>query len=256
MKLAIFAKPTSANMYKAICSLLFTSITVACTAQFPKSLKEVTNAVHGVAGGGGLSNDEVVAGLKEALEQGAGQAVSTGSAVDGFWNDAELRIPFPPEAEKVRSTLLGLGMQQQVEDFEHTMNQAAEEAVKEALPILRDAVLGMSIGDGFAILQGGDRAATAYLEDKATDPLREKFRPIVEQATAKVALSSAWAPLASAYNKAALFTGGRAVDPDLDAYVTERALDGLFTLIAREELRIRQDPVARTSELLQRVFGG
>ena len=255
MKLAIFAKPTSANMYKAICFLLFTSITVACTAQFPKSLKEVTNAVQGVTGGG-LTNDEVVAGLKEALEQGAGQAVATGSAVDGFWNDDQLRIPFPPEAEKVRSTLLGLGMRGPVEDFEHTMNTAAEQAVKEALPILRDAVLGMSIGDGFTILRGGERAATNYLQDKTTAPLREKFRPIVEQANDEVALTNAWEPLASAYNKAALFTGGRAVDPDLDAYVTDRALDGLFTLIAREELRIREDPLARTSELLKRVFGG
>src|SRR5690606_10485882 len=119
----------------------------------------------------------------------------------------------------------------QVEEFEVTMNRAAEEAAKEALPVLRDAVTGMSVGDGFAILKGGDDAATAYLREKTIATLIERFRPIVANATRKVALTSYWTPLATSYNKAGFLTGNKAVDPDLDAYITGKAIDGLFTLI-------------------------
>jgi hypothetical protein len=151
--------------------------------------------------------------------------------------------------------LNGIGMTKQVEEFELTMNRAAEEAAKEALPVLRDALMGMSVGDGFAILKGGDQAATAYLRDKTTASLTERFRPIVEQATQKVALTSYWSPLVKGYNKAVMLTGSKAVDPDLDAYVTDKAIQGLFVLIAEEEGRIRKDPMARTSDLLKKVFG-
>jgi len=223
-------------------------------AQFPKSLKDAANKVTG-SGTSGLSNDEVIAGLKEALGQGAEQSVLKGSALDGYWKNDRIRIPFPPEAEKMKNTLTGIGMSKQVEEFEVTMNRAAEEAAKEALVVLKDAVTGMSVGDGFAILKGGDNAATNYLTEKTTGALTERFRPIVERATQKVALTSYWTPLASGYNKAGMLTGAKAVDPDLDAYVTQKAIDGLFVLIGEEEARIRKDPLARTSDLLKRVFG-
>ena len=225
-----------------------------CSAQFPKTLKDAANKVTGA--GGGLTNDEVIAGLKEALGKGAEQSVSRGSALDGYWKNDRIRIPFPTEAEKMKSTLTGIGMSRQVEEFELTMNRAAEEASKEALPVLKDAVLGMSVGDGFAILKGDDQAATTYLREKTGATLTERFKPIVARATQKVALASYWTPLANGYNKAGLFTGAKAVDPDLDAYVTQKAIDGLFILIAEEEAHIRKDPLARTSDLLRRVFGG
>jgi len=224
------------------------------SAQFPRSLKDAASKVTS-GGTNGLSNDDVVAGLKEALGKGAEQSVLKGSALDGFWKNPAIRIPFPAEAEKMKSTLNSIGMTKQVEEFEQTMNRAAEDAAKEALPILRDAVLSMSVGDGFAILKGGDRAATTYLTEKTTTSLTQKFTPIVSSSTKKVALTSYWTPLAKGYNKAGMLTGAKAVDPDLDAYVTQKAIDGLFTLIGEEEARIRQDPMARTSDLLKKVFG-
>jgi hypothetical protein len=224
-------------------------------AQLPGGLKGMADKVKG-GGTSGLSNEEVVAGLKEALGQGAEQSVLKGSALDGFWKNELIRIPFPPEAENMRATFHRIGMTKQVEEFELTLNRAAEDAAKEALGILKEAVTGMSVGDGFAILKGGDRAATDYLIEKTSASLRAKFAPIVAASTKKVALTSYWTPLANAYNKAGMLTGAKAVDPDLDAYVTQRAIDGLFALIALEEARIRKDPLARTTDLLKKVFSG
>jgi len=232
------------------------ALSASCSAQFPKVLKDAADKVTGGSGGSsGLTNEDVIAGLKEALGKGAEQSVLKGSALDGFWKNDRIRIPFPAEAEKMKTTLNNIGMSAQVAEFEMTMNRAAEEAAKEALAVLKDAVTGMSVGDGFAILKGGDNAATNYLTDKTTATLTERFRPIVAKATQKVALASYWTPLANGYNKAGMLTGAKAVDPDLDAYVTQKAIEGLFVLIAEEEARIRKDPLARTTDLLQRVFG-
>ena len=239
-------------MKKTLTFFLLCALAATSNAQFPKTWKGISDQVLG--GGSTLTNDDVIAGLKEALGKGADQSVLRGSALDGFWKDDRIRIPFPPEAEKMRGTLTSIGMSGQVEEFELTMNRAAEEAAKEALPVLRDAVTGMSVDDGFAILKGGDHAATTYLKDKTHITLTDRFAPIVARATQKVALTNYWTPLAKGYNKAGLFTGAKAVDPDLDAYVTQKAIDGLFVLIAEEEARIRKDPLARTSDLLRRVF--
>lgn len=227
----------------------------SCSAQFPKTLKDAADAVVGSGSTAGLSNADVVAGLKEALIKGADHSVAMASVTDGFWQNPRLRIPFPPEAQKVKNTLNDLGMSAQVEKFELTMNRAAENAAKEAVPVFVNAIKGMTVADGFAILRGGDHAATNFLKERTTAELTNKFRPIVEHATQQVALTSYWNPLAGAYNKTLLFTGGEAVDPDLDAYVTQKAIDGLFVLVADEEQKIRQDPMARTTDLLRRVFG-
>ncbi|HQV75019.1 MAG: DUF4197 domain-containing protein [Flavobacteriales bacterium] len=243
-------------MKHLIALAILLSVTNLASAQFPKSLKDAASKVTSGGGVSGLSNDEVIAGLKEALVKGAEGSVLKGSALDGFWKNDLVRIPFPPEAEKMKNTLNSIGMTKQVEEFELTMNRAAEEAAKEALPILKSAVTGMSVGDGFAILKGGDNAATNYLSEKTTASLTERFSPIVKKATETVALTNYWTPLANGYNKASKFTGGKAVDPDLDAYVTQKAIEGLFKLVAQEEAKIRQDPMARTSDLLKRVFGG
>lgn len=239
---------------KQLLVLLIAFAVFPAQAQIPGSLKGIADKVK-TGGTTSLSNEEVISGLKEALSKGAETSVLKGSALDGFWKNELIRIAFPPEAEKMKTTLVKIGMTKQVEEFEMTMNRAAEDAAKEALPILRDAVMGMSVGDGFAILKGGERAATDYLTKQTSESLRAKFAPIVANSTKKVALTSYWTPLVNGYNKAGAFTGAKAVDPDLDAYITQKAIDGLFTLIAQEEAKIRRDPMARTSDLLKKVFG-
>ena len=223
-------------------------------AQFPKVLERAGDAIQGKSTAG-LTNEEVIAGLKEALGNGAREAVEIASRPDGFWGNDRLRIPFPPEAEKMRTTLLRIGMEEQVNRFEITMNRAAEQASSEAAQIFLSAIKGMSVADGMAILKGGDHSATDLLRERTSPDLIARFRPIVESATKEVALAEYWSPLAGAYNKAGMLTGAKAVDPDLDGYVTQKAIDGLFLLVAEEEARIRKDPAARTSELLRRVFG-
>ncbi|MBK7946446.1 MAG: DUF4197 domain-containing protein [Flavobacteriales bacterium] len=210
--------------------------------------------VLGTGAPAALSNEEVITGLKEALRVGTERTVSSTSASDGFWSNQLIRIPFPAEAIKVKNTLTDLGMTQPINDFERTLNKAAEAAANEAVPVFVDAITGMTIQDGFTILRGGENAATNFLRDKTSAALRERFKPVVERATRATELTSYWQPLSTAYNTATLFTGGQTVNPDLDAYVTEKALSGLFTVLAQEEKRIRIDPVARTTAILQKVF--
>lgn len=231
--------------------VLLASAFCGCTEQ------QILGTMDAMKNGGAapLSNGEVVSGLKEALRVGTERSVSLASAVNGFNGNALIRVPFPEDAIKVRNTLMDLGLKKPVEDFELTLNRAAEAAAKEAVPVFVEAITSMSIADGFAILRGGENAATNYLKEKTTAALLAKFRPVVEKATRQVALTQYWKPVADAYNTATLLTGGKAVEPDLDAYVTRKAADGLFVLLANEEKKIRQDPLARTTDLLRRVFG-
>ncbi len=212
-----------------------------------------------VSGNGGegnaLSNDEVIAGLKEALSVGTGNSTASASKADGFFKNAAIKIPFPPEAQKVKDKAIKWGMQGKVDEFILTMNRAAEEASKDAKPIFLDAVKGMSVGDGFAILKGEDNAATMYLSRKTREKLKVLFMPKVKAAVEKVNVTKYWNPMITKYNKAAKFTGDDELNPDLEDYICEKALDGLFYLIAQEELKIRIDPLARVSDLLSRVFG-
>lgn len=203
----------------------------------------------------GLTSGEVASGLKEALVVGTNQAVVTSSKQDGFYKNPRLFIPFPQEAEKVKSTALNLGLKSQVDRFEETLNRAAEEAVSHATPIFVNAITSMTVNDAFGILNGGQNAATTYLRGRTENDLRVLFQPEVEKAIEKVELTKYWNPLASAYNTASTFTGGQPVNPDLTAYVTSQAMDGLFLLIAEEEAEIRENPAARASDLLKRVFG-
>jgi hypothetical protein len=202
-----------------------------------------------------LSNEEVISGLKEALNVGIKNSVSITSVTDGFLKNASIRLPFPADAQKVKDKALELKLNKQVEEFETTLNRAAEEATKEALPIFKDAILNMSVQDGFAILNGGDGAATKYLKDQTTSKLVTAFTPKVKEATSKVKLTEYWNPLISAYNKATFLTGGEKINPDLDAYITQKAIEGLFYMVEKEENKIRKDPAARVTDLLMKVFG-
>ncbi|HEY8405165.1 MAG TPA: DUF4197 domain-containing protein [Flavobacteriales bacterium] len=202
-----------------------------------------------------LSNEEVIRGLKEALSIGAQNAVSFTSKENGFLNNPIIRIPFPEEAQKVKNAALNLGLSAQVERFESTLNKAAEKAAAEAVPVFVNAITSMSIQDGFNILRGDSTAATQFLKKATTAELTQKFTPIVQKAIDEVKLTSYWEPLTKAYNQSTLFTGNQPVNTDLTAYVTEKALSGLFYYVADEEKKIRKDPAARVTDLLKRVFG-
>lgn len=202
-----------------------------------------------------LTNEEVISGLKEALQVGIKNSVNLTAVTDGFLGNPSIRLPFPEDAIKVKQKALEWGLDGQVEKFETTLNRAAEEACKEALPIFTDAILSMSISDGFAILKGGNGAATKFLKDKTSAALKTAFRPKVDKAIATVKLTDYWNPIITKYNSAMTFTGGQKLNPDLNEYVTDKAISGLFLMVEKEENKIRLDPVARVTELLQKVFG-
>lgn len=202
-----------------------------------------------------LTNGEVISGLKEALTVGIQNSVNLTSITDGFLKNDAIRLPFPQDAIKVREKALEWGLNGQVEKFETTLNRAAEEATKEALPIFKDAILNMSIQDGFAILNGGEGAATKFLKDNTTSSLITAFSPKVKEAISRVKLTEYWNPIITKYNSAMTLTGGQKLNPDLNAYVTERAITGLFHMVEIEENKIRKDPAARVTDILAKVFG-
>lgn len=203
-----------------------------------------------------LTNTEVISGLKEALNLAINNSSSLASKVDGFNGNSLIRLPFPEDAIRVKEFLNDKGLlQNQLATFETTLNRAAEDASKTAAPIFLDAIKNMSIQDGFAILKGGEGAATQFLKEKTTDQLIAAFSPIAKASIDKVELTKQWNPLADLYNKSTLLTGKEKVNPDLDQYVTNKAVDGLFTLMAQEENKIRKDPAARVTDVLQKVFG-
>lgn len=218
-------------------------------------LNSVANTVVTTPTKPSLTNDEVISGLKEALNVGIQNSVNLSSITDGFWKNDLIKLPFPEDAMKVRQKAIEWGMTKKVEEFEMTLNRAAEEATKEALPIFKDAILNMSIQDGFTILKGGDGAATKFLRDNTTAKLTTAFSPKVKAAISKVKLTEYWNPIMTKYNGAMTITGGEKVNPDLDKYVTERAITGLFKLVEIEENKIRKDPMARVSDILVKVFG-
>jgi hypothetical protein len=200
----------------------------------------------------GLTNEEVIRGLKEALSVGTNNSTTAASKVDGFYKNSLIFIPFPPEAEKIKNTVINLGMQKQVDEFVMTLNRAAEEASKEAAPVFLDAIKNMSISDGFSILRGADNAATEYLKNKTSADLTVKFTPIIKNAIEKVQVTKYWNPIITAYNK---IPGVEKQNPNLEQYITAKALEGLFKLIAGEEKKIRTDPAARINDILKKVFG-
>ena len=240
--------------------LLFTCalLMYSCDAlsQMPKLPKVIGNLPINIPGNSpgtnSLTNDEVISGLKEALSVGIKNSVSLTSVTDGFLGNAAIRLPFPPDAIKVKEKALNLGLSGQVEKFETTLNRAAEEATKEAMTIFIDAIKNMSVQDGFAILKGGNGAATKFLKDQTISKLVIAFTPKVKEATSKVKLTEYWNPIITKYNA---ITMGEDLNPDLDAYITQKAIEGLFIMVAKEEDKIRLDPAARVSDLLSKVFG-
>jgi len=209
--------------------------------------------------GGGLRNGQIDAGLKEALVVGAERAVERLGRSGGFLNDPRVRIPLPGVLGGVAETARRLGQRQYVDAFEQAVNRAAEQAIPKTLDIVRRTVRNMTLEDARGILSGGDDAATRYLRDKAGNSLRRAIRPLVAQATDEAGATVAYKRLLASTRDSLGGLGGLLggqVNLDLDDYVTEKALDGLFLKLAAEEKAIRTNPVARSTELLQQVFGG
>jgi len=200
----------------------------------------------------GLSNEEVVKGLKEALSIGTNNSSSLASKLDGFNKNPLIYIPWPAEAQEMKTKLIQIGLSKKVEEFETSLNRAAEEAALKAAPIFLDAITQMGVQDGFAILKGADTSATNYLRKSTYSALSAQFMPVVKAAIEKVKVTSYWQPLVTSYNKIPMV---KKQNPNLDEYVNNKAINGLMTLIANEEIKIRNDPAARVSELLKKVFG-
>lgn len=202
-----------------------------------------------------LTNEEVIAGLKEALTIGIKKGAEMASMTDGFFKNEMIKIPFPPEAEEMKAKAIDWGLQGKVDEIILTLNRAAEVASQKATPIFVDAITNMSIGDGFEILRGSDSAATMYLIKTTTAPLTTAFMPVVKEAIESVELTKYWNPVATKYNQSTKLTGKPEINPDLDKYVTDRGITGLFYLVKQEEKKIRKDPVAQVTDLLKKVFG-
>lgn len=204
-------------------------------------------------GSGELSLDTIVAGLKEALTVGTQNTVAQTSKAGGFAQNPRLRIPLPGELQTVGNTLRKVGMGAMVDDFEAKMNLAAEQAAAQATPVFVDAIKQMTFADAKAILSGKETAATDYFRDKTSARLRELFRPIVAKYTDQAGAAKAYKSVMDRYNQIPLVPKPAAAS--LDDYVTDKGITGLFTVLADEETKIRQNPAARTTELLKKVFG-
>lgn len=199
-----------------------------------------------------LSNTEASGGLKAALIQGATKAVGQLSAADGFFGNAEVKIPLPDSLKKAEKAMRMLGMGKQADELVLKMNRAAEAAVPEAKALLIDSVKKMSVADAKAILTGGDDAATQYFKKTTSEPMAGKFLPIVKKATENVQLAQQYNKFAEMGSK---FGVVKKDQVNLEQYVTQKALEGVYLMMAKEEAAIRQDPVGQASSLLKKVFG-
>ena len=199
-----------------------------------------------------LTSKDATKGLRAALGQSIDAAVGRLGAPDGFFANPKVTIPLPPALDKVDRTLRRFGMQGQADELKAAMNHAAESAVAEARPVLKQALQRMTVADAKGILTGGDDAATLYFRGATSDTLQAKFKPIVTNATAKLKVAALYDQYAGTAAQFGLIKGA---DAHLDDYVTQKALDGLFLVMADEEKAIRKDPLGQASSLIKKVFG-
>lgn len=241
--------------------LLFVlSITIAVNAQTLKdrlnklAKKDSSGVLSTVSNklpsGGSLSNDEIIKGLKEALTIGTDSSAKKLSKADGFFANAAIKIMMPAEAKKAETTLRNFGMSALVDKAILSMNRAAEDAASGVSTIFWDAIKQMSVQDGLSILRGGDFAATEFLKKNTTAILTAKMRPVIQASLDKVNATSYWKDVFTNYNK----FSKQQINTDLTAYVTGKAMDGLFYEIGLEEQKIRKDPAAQVTDLLKKVF--
>lgn len=233
--------------------LLCTSLVALALGASSCTVADIQRTVDGVMAGTGtaVTRDEVASGLKQALEVGINKGSSQASQTDGFYKNSLIRIPFPPDVQKIENTLRQIGLGSEVDRFVMTLNRGAEDAAKSAAPIFVSAIKQMTIQDAWAILKGDKDAATQYLKRTTSSQLQAAFMPVIQKSLEKTNATRHYTDLVTRYNQIPLV---QKVNPNLDEYATEKAMDGLFQLIAQEEANIRENPVARTTELLRKVF--
>jgi len=198
-----------------------------------------------------ITEDEAAQALKEALDNGIKNSVDIVSKVDGYLNNSEIKIPFPPDAKKIEDKLRNLGMNKLVDDAILYINRAAEDAAVAAKPIFVETIKNMTVTDAINIVKGNDNEATEYLRENTSDALYKKFIPPIQVSLEKVNATKHWGTVINTYNKIPLV---QKINPELDDYVTRKALDGLFLMIAKEEKKIREKPFARVTAILKKVF--
>jgi hypothetical protein len=240
-------KPKFLIIILSLCALSI-AIPSSVPAGFQDLLKGATQSFQG---GSSLTDSDIIQGLKQALEVGTSNAVGIVSKVNGYYNNPEIKIPLPGNVQKVEKILRTAGFSQQIDDFELSMNRAAERAAPEAKPIFLDAIKQMSFDDARKILNGGDNAATLYFKEKTSNRLQTVFKPIVHQAMTEVGVTNQYETLES---KAKTIPFADTMSFNLDQYVTDKSLDGLFFMLGQEEKKIREDPAARVTDLLKKVF--
>lgn len=229
---------------------LFTSLTFSSC----DTLQEVVNSALSSSNGGSaaqVSTGQIIMGLKEALTQGTTKGVNVLSVKDGFFKNPSVKIFFPPEAQKVEKTLRDIGMGSIVDQAIEKLNRAAEDATKGAGTIFVNAIKQMTINDAKNILMGSNDAATQYLKRTTSTQLENSFNPVIRNSLNKVGALDAWNAVITRYNQVPFV---EKVNPNLDQYVTGKAMDGVFMMIQKEEALIRKDPVKRVSDLLRKVF--
>jgi hypothetical protein len=213
-------------------------------------LKQVTKALSSKSTS--FTEKDAAAAIKEALIKGADSSVRKISKVDGYFKNPDIKIPFPQDAQLIETKLRSIGLGKQVDNVVLSINRAAEDAAKEAAPIFVSAIKNMSITDAVNIVKGSNNAATSYLQKNTDTTLNAKFQPIIKKSLEKVNATKYWSTAMSSYNKIPFV---EKINPNLNEYVTNKAIEGLFLMISKEELKIRKDPAAQTSALLKKVFG-
>lgn len=240
-------------MKKIVFIIFVTSlISIQANAQFLKELKKAAENAIDETSKTGFTEEEAGKALKEALTIGIKKGVEQLSKPDGYFKDPEIKIPMPKEAKSVEEKLRKLGQDKAVDDAIKAMNRAAEDAANGAKDIFVTAIKELTLKDVLNIVNGENDAASRYLEEHTRNLLVEKFKPVIKVSLEKVNATKYWNTVFSKYNKLPFV---KKVNPDLEDYVTNKAIDGLFVQIAKEELEIRKNPVARVTDLLKKVFG-
>lgn len=241
--------------YFSFSLLLFFSISVSAQKDSSNKLgglfKKATSIItKSSSSTGNLSTDEIVSGLKEALALGAQKSTDKLSAPDGFFKDAAVKILLPKQVQDIEKKMKMFGMGKLIDNAELSMNRAAEDASKSAAPIFLSAIKQMTVTDALNILRGTDTAATSYLRKTTTPQLTSAFKPIIEESLKKVDATKYWKDVFTTYNR----FSSSPVDTDINSYVTQKALDGIFHYVAVEEIKIRQNPAERVTDILKKVF--
>jgi hypothetical protein len=238
--------------YKYPTTIIILLVTLTANAQLLDKLKDKVENQLETTTLSELSEEEVAAGLKEALNRGIEVGVNQLSKPGGYFKDLEIKIPMPDEAKQVETKLRQLGQGKLVDDAIESMNRAAEDAAIGAKELFVAAIKSMTLTDVMGILKGDDNAATAFLEKATRTALIAKFKPVIKKSLDKVGATKNWNLVFKNYNRLPMV---KKINPDLEEYATDKAIDGLFIQIAKQELAIRQDPIARVSDLLKKVFG-